>query len=342
MKERRRKSANEPYSVVPARNRSGTEGTGLFEPRSLPTRAAIPTRVNADSRQRMTGMTNDCSRQRRLTRLQAVIDSGTRPAWQAPLQNAAGAVQTVVQRVNEPAEQWMPEAKQILRILTECTDNGALPSNVNGPPENSVDFLKSQLPSMPRDRIRAALNDFPVATEAWESMFLDPHHYESEDRSPLGGATIGGHRENWTVLGPLAQGSEARVMRGWGAKRPAAIKIFKGNTPAMEDAFSKEVDAHQKLQQLERDGIHIPNVVRMLDYNNLLRTIVMDLVPGRALDPDGREAQHVLEARDKALKETLAALSAQGYRLGDIQPRNTMYDEKTQTITFVDITLEKL
>ena len=314
----------------------------MAESRFSPTKATIPTGVNAGLQQRMSAMTNDHPRERHLTRLQAMIDSGTRPVWQAPLRHAAEPAQAVVQRVNEPAEQWMPEAKQILRILTECTDNGALPANVNDPPTSSIDFLRSQLPSMPRDRIRQALIQFPVATEAWESMFLDQHHYGSEDRSPLGGATIGGHRENWTVLGSLAQGSEANVMRGWGARRPAAIKIFKGNTPAMEDAFSKEVDAHQKLQELERSGIHIPNVVRMLDYNNLLRTIVMDLVPGRALDPDGKEAQDVLQARDKALKETLATLSEQGYRLGDIQPRNTMYDEKTGTITFVDITLEKL
>jgi tRNA A-37 threonylcarbamoyl transferase component Bud32 len=245
-----------------------------------------------------------------------------------------------------------PEAQQIEELLKRGTSGGALYGRADDP--RAVAAISAILPNVPAVTIAAALRAHPIPTEALESLFLDQAvaaqgmpdaGQPTRQWGPLAGAQIAGQNFRWTIAYPLGSGTEANV---YFAQSPvlgqAAVKIFKGSTGAHEAAFKAEVQAHERIRGLRAAGVEIPHVVGMLDYNTLLRAVVMERVTGEPLHhlmdsvgPDQRD--NIRQRVAQALAATTRALAAQGLALADVQDRNIMYNRETGEIMFVDISL---
>lgn len=284
--------------------------------------------------------------------------------------------QTVIQRTGPDYQEPSPEKRQV-----EWFEEGwAAVRQANLDQRETIGqlavFIQQFMPMMPLRRILEVVSEKyeSGALAVWKSLLLDNENRKDRKEEDLRGAQISGRSSNWELSADLGRGSEANVY--WGLNRlteaGAAIKVFRGDTAAHENAFRNEVQAHHLIQQFEREGDNIPNVVRMLDYNSYVRAVVMSRVPGVTVDkvedllkdpgrrylirgnaeggfedvrPPHIDVEAVMtrmqERYKAALEETQSALRKRGWGLADVQPRNTMYDYITETITFIDISLQK-
>jgi hypothetical protein len=279
----------------------------------------------------------------------------------------------VIQKVGPDYEGDSPEKRQFAHLeslwntirATERNAIGVDPRDFNNARFNLLETIFPNIDARELVNIVANYQDQEFS-KLWQFLVVGLAERNNKKRHELHNAVIGGRHSEWRIGTDLGHGSEGRVYLGSNKTggKPAAIKIFRGETAAHQKAFEDEVKAHQLLRKFEQEGHPIPHVVRMLDYNTYVRSVIMELVPGHALDKlrEGLESereepfghlpdpvrkeridpiveQEAPEAYKNAVAETQGALRKQGYELADVQPRNTMYDHVNKRITFVDISL---
>ncbi len=284
-----------------------------------------------------------------------------------PSDTTMGKHMAVVQRVGPEYGEGSPEKKQMRNMIEWWDVLDSLFSHHEIEQRDLYDqkavLIRNEMPSIPYGRILGSI--VGLSGEPLEVVIKDLL-MKCTDKE-LEAVYIGGRFNKWKLIKEeLGEGSEAKVYWGFqlsGGKQ-VAIKIFKGNGQGYETAFRNEIEAHGLLSKFEKEGNPIPNVVRMLDYNTYIKSVVMEQVPGYPLDKlekelnaekekpvlKGKEGKidieeimkKMRERRESAYQETRTALLKQGYALADLQDRNIMYDRFTNKITFIDISLRKV
>jgi hypothetical protein len=275
----------------------------------------------------------------------------------------------VAQRIGPEYEGLSPEKSDLKSLQTRWDFLGEHVDDPKDRLSNRLYLLESHVPWLAThavSQILQQLDDQPFSV-VWKALLLGktrPKPDAEEGEKDQIERPLPGRHHRWTLIDrKLGAGTEADVFWGFprGGGPAAAIKIFKGDDERYDEAFRKEVSAFQVLQGFEREGRPIPHLVRMLDYNSYVRAVVMEQVRGYPVDhlkataatPDGKPfpgvprltadaIERMEAAQGAAYVETRAELAARGYRLGDVQDRNTMYEPATNQVTFVDISLERL
>jgi hypothetical protein len=300
------------------------------------------------------------------TQSNAVANNLTAKPGGARTTSQLQAGHSVIQKVGPEYSGPSPE-KRHMATFQERWERPAIREYDKKDPEDIIIeramLVKEEMPTVPFGRIEEAVEKFQQDgyEVVWKSILS-----QCTDKE-LGGMAIAGRFSKWQLLpAELGRGSEATVY--WGFRfeggRPVAIKVFRGTGDPHEQAFRKEINAHQLLKEFEQKGTPIPNVVRMLDYNTYIKGVVMEHVVGYPLDkleaeltaynngklrmPDTptidipKTMEKMRAKKAEAIQETQGALRTHGYQLGDLQDRNIMYNYLADKITFVDISLERI